>query len=139
MTFFASALQSPMTKTLRRVLELAIDPDLPENTAVFHSRSGGLLWSNNVRRSFRRFVASSGIEMLMDSVGEGDITPHAFRRTVGTELANKHGLEAARDVLGHGQVATTEASYAKRESIVRAELGDLVEALLGPDDDKPAA
>ena len=47
-----------------------------------------------------------------------EITPHAFRRTGATLLANDVGIQTAADVLGHTSTATTKEHYAEPDRSV---------------------
>lgn len=113
------------------VLAAAIDTSLPATTTVFHSRRQTPLWTNNVQRQLRQFVRDTDIEARLDSVSPGDLTMHTFRRTVGTHLARAAGTDAARDQLGHSEVATTERSYAKRSGVVAPGIADSLQELFG--------
>jgi integrase len=69
---------------------------------LFFSRRGTPLAPYNVRRSFRLILQLAGLEGM-------EITPHAFRRTGATLLANELGIQAAADMLGHTSTSTTKA------------------------------
>lgn len=47
-------------------------------------------------------------------IGFGWVTPHAFRKTVATRLADAEGLAAASAYLGHSSEAGTAGHYAER-------------------------
>ncbi|TFD68179.1 hypothetical protein E3T50_13430 [Cryobacterium gelidum] len=47
-----------------------------------------------------------------------DITPHSFRRTGATLLANELGMQAAADMHGHTSTSTTKAHYAEPDRTV---------------------
>jgi site-specific recombinase XerD len=51
------------------------------------------------------------VKKYAQQVGLAAFLPHDFRRFVGTETAEKHGLRAAQLVLGHKVLRTTEAYY----------------------------
>jgi len=94
---------------IRERLKL-IDPEDTEHL-LFFSRKGTPLTPYNVRRTFRGIVQSAGLEGL-------NITPHSFRRTGATLLANELGMQAAADVLGHTSTSTTKAHYAEPDRSV---------------------
>ncbi|QUW18635.1 site-specific integrase [Agrococcus sp. Marseille-Q4369] len=120
----------PLPEVAEAALLDAINLDLPATTTVFHSRTGGLLWQNNVRRTLRTFIEESQVMALLESVRGEKLTPHTLRKTVGTHVARTMGAEAARDLLGHSFVATTEQYYAKPDPIVDPRVGRVLEVLL---------
>jgi len=61
-----------------------------------------------------------------------DITPHAFRRTGATLLANELGLQAAADVLGHTSTSTTKEHYAKPDHTVKPEPAEVLQQRAPP-------
>ncbi|OHU60345.1 integrase [Mycobacteroides chelonae] len=73
---------------------------------VFANREGGWVSLANLRRSLR--------DALPDELAW--VTPHSFRRTVGTVVRNAHGAEAAQQQLSHAELATTERHYLQRVS-----------------------
>jgi integrase len=78
----------------------------PEDHLLFFTRNGTPLSPHNVRRTFRGMLKSVGLDGV-------DITPHAFRRTGATLIANEVDMEAAAEVLGHSSPAITRAHYAE--------------------------
>ena len=92
----------------RRLALVAVDD---EEAPLFQSRKGAPLTPNNSRRTFRAILASAGMD-------EMEITPHAFRRTAATLLANEVSMEAAADVLGHTSTSTTKEHYAEPDRSV---------------------
>jgi integrase len=92
-----------------------IDPDDAEHL-LFFSRKGTPLTPYNVRRTFRGILRNAGLEDL-------EISPHSFRRTGATLLANELGIQAAADVLGHTSTSTstTKAHYAEPDRTVKSE------------------
>ena len=54
------------------------------------------------------------VKRLCEKVGVPKWTPNQLRHNAGTEIRRKHGLEAARLILGHRSMATTEI-YAEKE------------------------
>ncbi len=92
---------------------------------LFFTRNGKPLAPHNVRRTFRQILRNAGLE------GMG-ITPHAFRRTGATLLANELGLQAAADVLGHTSTSTTKAHYAEPDRAVKSEPATVLQRLAPP-------
>ncbi|KQW05551.1 hypothetical protein ASC66_11200 [Leifsonia sp. Root4] len=89
---------------------------------LFFSRNGTPLAPNNVRRIFREILKLAGLEGM-------EITPHAFRRTGATLLANELGIQAAADMLGHTSTATTKEHYAEPDRTVKSEPADVLQRL----------
>lgn len=75
---------------------------------VLKNRNGGLLSLSNIRSSLR--------EALEPHPDLRWVTPHSFRRSVGTVVAKKMGIEAAQRSLGHVQRETTEKHYVERST-----------------------
>ncbi|SDS84790.1 tyrosine-type recombinase/integrase [Microterricola viridarii] len=92
---------------------------------LFISRNGTPLAPNNVRRNFREILKLAGLE-------EMEITPHAFRRTGATLLANELGIQAAADMLGHTSTSTTKEHYAEPDRTVKSAPAEVLQRL-GPD------
>lgn len=74
---------------------------------VFANRDGGWVSLANMRRSLRA--------ALPDDLRW--CTPHSFRRTAGTVVRDKLGVEAAQQQLGHAHLATTEGHYVQRKTM----------------------
>lgn len=62
------------------------------NELVFPSAAGTPRWPDNLRRDWKA---------ALDGSAYAKVTPGAFRKAVATALAEEHGVEAARDQLGH--------------------------------------
>ena len=101
-----------------------LDPEDTEHL-LFFSRVGTPLAPYNVRRSFRGILLNAGLEGL-------EITPHSFRRTGATLLANELGIQAAADVLGHTSTSTTKAHYAEPDRTVKSGPADVLQQLAPP-------
>lgn len=106
---------------------------------VFATSKGTLVSPNNVRRNLRAALKIAGVtnaEFKQD--GLSAVTPHAFRRTLATGLAGAIDDEAARDYLGHADVAITKQSYIQRQ---REVIGDaaLIQDLFGRPTEDDAA
>lgn len=79
----------------------------PDATALTN-RDGGLVALSNIRSGLREALAPH--EHLRW------ITPHSFRRSVGTVVRDELGVEAAQQQLGHRRLATTERHYVQRRN-----------------------
>lgn len=99
----------------------------PEDTEhlLFFSRVGTPLTPYNVRRTVRGILRNAGLEGM-------DITPHLFRRTGATLLANELGMQAAADILGHTSTSTTKAHYAEPDRRVKSEPAEVMQRLAPP-------
>lgn len=75
---------------------------------VLKNRNGGLLSLSNIRFSLR--------EALEPHEDLRWVTPHSFRRSVGTVVAEGLGIDAAQQSLGHAQRETTERHYVQRST-----------------------
>jgi integrase len=95
-----------------------------EDHLLFFTKSETPLAPNNVRRTFREILKSAGPEYL-------GITPHAFRRTGATMLANELNIDEAAQVLGHASAATTRESYAEPARSANRAAANVLERL-GP-------
>ncbi len=71
---------------------------------VFANRTGGVLSTHNVRRTFREFLVLAGLE-------DSGITPRWYRRTGATVLARGLGVGVAAAHLGHTSTLITENHY----------------------------
>lgn len=72
---------------------------------VFPSSTGTLRDPSNYRKQWNK---------ARDSVGFSWVTPHTFRKSVGTMLANASGIGAAAAQLGHSSTAITSKHYVER-------------------------
>jgi integrase len=75
------------------------------NDVIFPSTSGTLRDPGNVRKQLNPILASVGLEW---------VTPHTFRKTVGTVIDNDSDLRSAADQLGHSSTDTTARHYVAR-------------------------
>ena len=98
-----------------------LDPEDAEHL-LFFSRVGTPLVPYNVRRSFWGILLNAGFEGL-------EITPHSFRRTEATLLANELGIQATVDMLGHTSTSTTKAHYAEPDRTVKSGPADVLQQL----------
>jgi len=60
-----------------------------------------------------------------------DLTPYSFRRTFGTIARSAASLEAASDMLGHADLATTRDHYAIMSLEQRRDLASRIGSLMG--------
>jgi integrase len=60
------------------------------------------------------------------------ISPHAFRRTGATLLANELGIQTAADVLGHTSTSTTKAHDAEPDRRLKAQPAIVLQKLAPP-------
>jgi integrase len=74
---------------------------------VFHSASGRPKGPQDVHRALRLVREWAQLP--------ASYAPHALRRSVGTQVADALGLEAAAMLLGHQRSRVTEQYYAKRQ------------------------
>ncbi|TFD65545.1 site-specific integrase [Cryobacterium sp. Hb1] len=110
-------------EVIRQRLAL-LDPEDTEHL-LFYSRVGTPLAPYNVRRTFREILRNAGLEGL-------NITPHSFRRTGATLLANELGMQAAADMLGHTSTSTTKAHYAEPDRTVKSGPAEVMQRLAPP-------
>lgn len=87
---------------LRRNVEM-LEPNAFD--AVFPSATGTLRSPNNYRKQWRKARADIGFSW---------VTPHTFRKSVGTLLSHEHGLSAASAQLGHSSEKMTADHYVQR-------------------------
>lgn len=88
---------------------------------VFPSRAGTARLAANVRRQLRE----ARKHVVRDARGKADgpagmfewVTPHSFRRTVATVLAEELGEERAAGQLGHSGPDVTRAHYIERKAV----------------------
>ncbi|WP_435827018.1 tyrosine-type recombinase/integrase [Micrococcus luteus] len=86
---------------LRRRWERSMDLGLV-SPMVFPSSTGTLRDPSNYRKQWRTAREAIGFEW---------VTPHTFRKTVATRLADAEGLAAASAYLGHSGEAVTRTHY----------------------------
>ena len=85
---------------------------------VFPSAWGTIRDPDNVRDQLRAACKRLGVE---------GVTPHTFRRTVGTAVARCMGAQAAADQLGHSSPEVTVRHYIER--VRRADHRDVIEGM----------
>jgi len=105
---------------IRRRLVLIAGED--EGHLLFFTRRGTPLAPHNARRTFREILKLAGLEGV-------EITPHAFRRTGATLLANTVGIDTAAEVLGHTSTATTKEHYAEPDRTVNPVSAEVLQSL----------
>lgn len=89
---------------------------------VFPSSTGTLRDPRNLRRQWRDARAAAGFTW---------VTPHSFKRTVGTIIDHESGTKDVSLVLGHSGVAEMEIHYVQKVAIA-PDMSVLLEALGGP-------
>lgn len=94
--------------------------------AVFPSRRGGAFLTPNGFRNRLRKVT----KLLTEETGQdwSWITPHSFRDTAATRLAEAHGVEAAAMLLGHSSPSITEKHYFDRDRTIKKFVADTLDA-----------
>ncbi|GAB2763380.1 tyrosine-type recombinase/integrase [Nocardioides salsibiostraticola] len=110
---------------LRRRLNESVET--PTN-AVFPTRNGTWTQVTNVERRWREIRKGTGLEW---------VTPHTFRKTVATLIAERVDAETASQQLGHSSPAITREFYISKPTIA-ADVALVLEDLANPDPD-PAA
>jgi integrase len=75
---------------------------------IFPSATGTLRDPSNFRKQWRKARADIGFDW---------VTPHTFRKSVGTILANTEGLAAAQRQLGHSSDKVTSQHYVERAKL----------------------
>lgn len=78
--------------------------------AVFATRNGTFVRPSNFRADLKKAVVGSNITER--------VNPHAFRSTVGSEIAEAYDREAAQQQLGHSSPETTQKYYIHRPDLV---------------------
>lgn len=107
-------------EVIRRRLVLTAGMD--EQHLLFFSRRGTPLYPQNVRRTFREVLVLAGLQGL-------DVRPHSFRKTGATLVESVMGEQAAANLLGHADVATTRRHYIERTKIADAGAAKVLQSL----------
>jgi integrase len=108
---------------LRR--RLATVPSTERERTIFANRVGGALSPNNVRRTFREFLALAGL-------GDSGISLRWYRRTAATVIARGTSPDAAATYLGHTSTAITEGHYIEPDRSVDTTPAAYLERTLRP-------
>lgn len=106
---------------------LALMTSAQSEQTIFANRTGGVLSSHNVRRTFREFLVLAGLE-------ESGITPRWYRRTGATVLARGLGVDAAAAHLGHASTVITKSHYIEPDQSVDFGAAKVLELTLRPVD-----
>lgn len=153
-------LRHDYTKTGDKVLDLRISPDvasmlrarranerrLNPNGAIFPARGGKWMQLNNFRRRWRLVRQQLDIAYDLPSQEESkgrkqerrascDIataTPHTFRRSVGTFIAETVSIDQAAQQLGHKRTAVTIRSYLRERQEAPDSSGHLASVMYVP-------
>ncbi|MGV0108903.1 tyrosine-type recombinase/integrase [Arthrobacter sp. CP30] len=121
-------LDSRVAETLRR--RRATQTGDNPNGAIFPARNGSWMQPANWRGRWR--VVRTDLASSLDVPQEVDlatVTPHTFRRTLGTMLAEAVGVEVAQKQLGHISPAETLKSYV-RDRRRAPDSTDLMQAMM---------
>ena len=102
------------------VVELLRERRDLNDTMVFSGAKGGVWHPATARSQLRKVRALAGVRT--------SITPHAFRRTVATEVELASGLPAATAVMGHKSSAITGRHYVKRGAKVAPDTRSIMKA-----------
>ncbi len=89
--------------------------------AVFATRNGTWHQVCNIERRWRQIREGTGLEW---------VTPHTFRKTIATVIAQRLGAEAAAAQLGHSSATITREFYIAKPAI-DADAAEILE-ILGP-------
>lgn len=92
--------------------------------AVFPTRNGTWQQVNNVERRWRQIRKDTGLDW---------VTPHTFRKTVATLIAERVGAETASQQLGHSSPTITREFYISKPAIA-ADVADVLAELAEPGD-----
>lgn len=145
-----SAEVAAMLKT-RRANQGTTNP----NRAIFPARGGSWMQQNNFRRRWRQVRKELNITYDLpeddESVGRSQgqsvgrkqerrescavdtITPHTFRRSVGTFIAETVSIDQAAQQLGHKRTAVTIRSYLRERQEAPDSSGFLANAMYEPE------
>jgi integrase len=100
--------------------------------AVFATRNGTWHQLSNIERRWRQIREGTGLDW---------VTPHTFRRTVATVIAQRLGADAAAGQLGHSSATITRQFYIAKPDIAADAtdaLGALAPAATAGDETKTA-
>jgi integrase len=96
------------------VIDEALLKRLEKRKARYEAKSSSLIFPNKVGKPNNHLIRV--IQRLAKEAGvEGRIGMHKFRKTFATLIAKEEGIEAARVLLGHEDVATTQRYLAADE------------------------
>ncbi|WP_308465239.1 tyrosine-type recombinase/integrase [Rathayibacter soli] len=104
--------------------------DIPLEQTIFCTKKGTYLPPANLRRQWRAVRACA--TGLPPDVNLDSITPHVFRKTGATTVAELGGIGLAAQLLGHSSTAITEEFYVRMIKTVDPATADMLEQL-GPD------
>lgn len=101
----------------RQVQQLEANP----HDVIFPSAVGTLRDPGNFRKQWRK---------AREAIGFGWLSPHTFRKSIGTVLANTEGLAAAQRQLGHSSDRVTSKHYVERAHTA-PDMSDILETFGG--------
>lgn len=87
----------PLSDGLFEVLRA--DREVAKSEWVFPGKHGGRQGRNSLTQSVRR---------VTDRLGLNGKTPYGLRHTMGTKLADRYGVDVAKEILGHAKLTTTQ-------------------------------
>ena len=93
------------------------------NGAIFPTRNGTWQQVTNVERRWRQIRKETGLDW---------VTPHTFRKTVATLIAERVNTETASQQLGHSSPAITREFYISKPTIA-ADVADVLAELAEPE------
>lgn len=91
--------------TLLKLSDADIKDEIPDGP-LFVSNQGSRLTARRIQQIIKQTGANATSRFT-------STTPHTIRRTFGTKIARKYGIQFAQEQLGHEDSATTTRHYAK--------------------------
>lgn len=111
------------------VRRLSVGADAAPEAPVFATRNGTWHQVTNVERRWRQIRKDTGLDW---------VTPHTFRKTVATLVAERVGAETAAKQLGHSSPVITRQFYISKPEIA-ADVAHVLDELAQPAEDDPPA
>jgi integrase len=100
--------RAPLSTEAYEAIQLWLDARLSVVSPLIFTRCGH---RDDRNQAITASAAWRRVRLIADAAGLEYVKPHDFRRWVGTQIAEKHGLRVAQKVLGHVSVETTAAHY----------------------------
>lgn len=110
--------------------ERHLRPDQPL-APVFAARNGNWLRPDNVRRIMHSFRDERAAQLEAAGIDHERVVPHLFRRTLATAIANRYGVDRAKEPLGHASIETTERHYVTPPRVVGQASAAMIDRLFG--------
>lgn len=111
-------------------LEPYLRPDEP-TAPIFPNRGGEWLRPGNVRRVLHSFRDECADQLIAVGIDRKRVIPHLFRRTLATMIASEHGVDRAKEQLGHASVQTTERHYVTPPPLVGLSTVEMIDRAFG--------